>query len=331
LIYVAGNVAGFVMHGYGAEAQRLNETVLWWGLTGMCAIAAVSSWRMFMHLEATDGGDLHVRLPRSFQGEAAAPAAPGVEQTRGDHPVWLLAKKELRLQQLTLVIGGLYLVAWVTVSFLRYTVPGFVGELFAMVTVFSSGSIALLSGALASAEERQFGTLESQVLLPMPTWKQWAVKAGMVVGVAVLLAVGLPALLGYIDQSSRGIRLGGWYAVTVVSLATLSLYVSSVCTSGLQALLVSAATVVVLPMFLGPFVGGAVDWALRSLLPARQFAVPQSLTVPLALVLTASFIGLVLRFGLVNHRSSERSVRRIIQQVICIVVCFTLGVVLLSA
>ena len=327
LILAGGNAAGFAMYGYAAEARRLNEAVLWWGLTGLCAIAAVSSWRMFMHLEANDGGDIHVRLPRWGRNRIAAAAAPDLETARLDHPLWLLAKKELRLQQLTVAIGGLYLLGWVTVSILRQTVPGFPGELFAVATVFYSASVALLSGAMASAEERQFGTLESQVLLPMPSWKQFAVKAGMVVSVAVLLAVGLPALLGYVDESSRGIRLTGWYAVTLVALATLSLYVSSLCTSGLQALLVSAATVVVVPMLLGTFIGAAVEWALRSLLPARHFAVPQSLAVPLGLALVAGFLALVLRFALVNHRSSERSVGRTIRQVLCIVVCFFVGVV----
>ena len=38
--------------------------------------------------------------------------------------------------------------------------------------------LALLIGSLASAEERQLGTLEWQGLLPMASWKQWAAKVG---------------------------------------------------------------------------------------------------------------------------------------------------------
>ena len=53
----------------------------------------------------------------------------------------------------------------------------------------------ILIGSLASAEERQLGTLEWQTLLPSPAWQQWAVKVGVTFGLALLLGVGLPALL----------------------------------------------------------------------------------------------------------------------------------------
>ena len=63
-------------------------------------------------------------------------------------------------------------------------------------------AISLLAGSLASAEERQLGTLEWHALLPMSARTQWTVKAGMAVGVAVVLGLGLPALLSSLTRSA---------------------------------------------------------------------------------------------------------------------------------
>lgn len=332
LIHIAGDVAGFATYGFGPDAARLRLSVLWWGLTGLCAVAAVSSWRMFMHLEAIEGDDSHVRLPRWLRDRTPAAAAPDVGRVRRRHPVWLLAKKELRLQQLTFVISGIYLLAWSAMWLFRQIVPGFEGLPFAVVTAFYSGAAALLSGSLASAEERQFGTLESQVLLPMATWKQWTVKAGMTLGVALVLSAALPALLGSLSPSGDGLRVNWWFAGTIVLLTAGSLYVSSLCASGLRALLVSASVIVVVPMvlaFLASFLGPPVYWSLHRLLIGRQYGLLRSSTAPLAVALAAGVLLLVLRLALENHRSIEHSATHMWRQVAWITACVTLGVVLL--
>ena len=327
LIHVAGDVAGFTVYGFGPDAERLKLAVFWWGLTGVCAVAAVSSWRMFMRLEAIEGSDSQVRLPRWLRDPAAAAAAPDVERAR--HPVWLLAKKELRLQQLTFVVSGIYLLAWGALALVRQIVSGFEGIPIAALTVLHSGAIALLSGSLASAEERQFGTLESQVLLPMATWKQWTVKAGTTFGVVLLLAVGLPALLGRFSPSGDGLRVNGWFAGAIILLTAGSLYVSSLCASGLRALLASVFVIFVVPLLLGSFV---LAQCLRSSAVhswRRGTSLSRSWAEPLAIALATGFVALLLRFALVNHRSSERGLAHVWPQAIWIAAWLTLGVVLL--
>lgn len=329
LIHIAGDVAGVATYGMGTpEAERLKFAVLWWGLTGLCAIAAASSWRMFMRLEAIEGDDAQVRLPRWLRDRTAAAAAPDVERAR--HPVWLLAKKELRLQQLTFVVSGIYLVVWGTLWLLRLTVPGFEGIPFAIFTVFHSGAAAMLSGSLASAEERQFGTLESQVLLPMATWKQWTVKAGMTLGVALLLAAGLPAFLGHFSPSGDGLRVNGWFAGTIVLLTAGSLYVSSLCASGLRALLASISVIVsviiAVPLLLGSIFG---YWSFHLIWTASRSNLPRWSTAPLAIAAGAGLLALLLRFALVNHRSSERSGTHVWRQVAWIAAWLSIGAVIL--
>ena len=48
---------------------------------------------------------------------------------------------------------------------------------------------------VASAEERQLGTLTSQQLLPMAAWKLWAIKAGPALALALLLSILFPVFL----------------------------------------------------------------------------------------------------------------------------------------
>ena len=71
---------------------------------------------------------------------------------------------------------------------MRYLVPDLELDFFNVLSVFYSGLIALLVGSLACAEERQMGTLDCQVLLPMATWQQWSVKVAVVLGLSMVLA-----------------------------------------------------------------------------------------------------------------------------------------------
>ena len=283
LSHICGVVAGFATYGFSPDAERLELAVLWWGMTGFCAVAAVSSWRMFMRLEAIEGSDPHVRLPRWLRDPAAAAAAPDVERAR--HPVWLLAKKELRLQQLTFVVSGIYVLAWGALALVRHIVSGFEGIPIGALTVLHSGAIALLSGSLASAEERQFGTLESQVLLPMATWKQWAVKAGTAFGRGP--AAGGRACRHSSGSSARRPTASAStrrFAGVIVLLTAGSLYVSSLCASGLRALLASIFVIIVVPLFLGSFVIPAVFRTFHRSIPAG-YILPRSSVVPLAIAL----------------------------------------------
>ena len=333
MIFLAGDIASFSAHGFSPEAARLKFAVFWWGMAGSCTIAAVLSWRMFMRLEAIDGNDSQVRLPRWLRDPAAAAAAPDVERAR--HPVWLLAKKELRLQQLTFAVSGVYVLTWGALALVRHIVSVFEGIPIEALTILQSGSIALLSGSLASAEERHFGTLEPQLLLPMATWKQWTVKAGTTFGVVLLLAVGLPALLERFGPSGDGLRVNGWFAGTMILLAAGSLYVSSLCASGLRALLASVAVMVSVGIggsaLLRSVIGSNVYRTILSILSASQADVLRSWAEPLAIALAAGFLALVLRFALVNHRSSGRSATRAWPQVAWIAAWLTTSFLLLTS
>jgi hypothetical protein len=102
--------------------------------------------------------------------------------------------------------------------------------------------------------------------------------------------------------SGGAIRLNVWYACGILLMTTGSLYVSSLSTTGLRALLVSLPVSYVL-MFL------IVWWVRRELSP-----------LPLFLLLTA-VSAVALYFAFLNHRSTDRGAWRIGTQVLCMAGC----------
>jgi hypothetical protein len=288
----AVEIPGFLWLGAQLLFARPQKLPVFWSLMlGVSATAWVLGWRTFMRLEAIEGRGARVLWPLGRTAE--------VRPARDRHPVWLLVKKELCLQQLSFAVVAFYCASWLVLlvtGFLERTgkIPG--GEIFGGMTILYSGMLALLIGALASAEERQLGTLEWQVLLPMASWKQWAVKAGTAIGLSVLLAVGVPALLLF--MAGIGGRTNELYAVGVVLLGVvlmtvISLYVSSVCSSGLRAFLASLPVVFVL-LFIVVFLTEPLWWSS-----------------PLLLAPLAALVALVLWMALQNHRSAERGLRLI--------------------
>lgn len=281
----------------------LSAGVVWGATLGACVAAAVASWRLFMRLEAIDGRDPDVRLPQMLRRRTAAIVDASVDPARTRHPVWLLVKKELHLQQMTFAVTGVWVLIWITISAFTRIVPGFVGFPLPVVSILYGALLALLIGSLASAEERQIGTLEWQVLLPMATWKQWAVKVGTALGLAGLLSFGIPVVL-----AAGHVGVNAWHAGAIIILTTGSLYVSSLCRSGLRALMVSAPVMLAL--------------SVLSLYSAGVYGSPRALlAVPLAGV-----VALMLWFALENHRSAEHGARRVSQQVMWMAGCLGLGV-----
>lgn len=283
--------------------------VFWCGMVGICTVAAVLSWRMFHRLEANDGPDQELHLPPGWTASRTRHA----DQLARRHPVWLLVKKELRLQQLAFVVGALYGIGWATLSCLRYFVPEVFGPSLGAIAILYSGVQALVIGSLASAEERQFGTVEWQVLLPMAVWRQWVVKAATAIALALLLGVAGPVVLAYLDPSAD-IDVNLWYVATLIATFTVaSLYVSSLSASGVKAVLWSIPGMVSVIALLG-LLAWEVDRALYALSWDRSIAATfrdaASLTLWLLFGISAGFLALVLWFAMLNHRSSERGFAR---------------------
>jgi len=314
-----------------------------WGMGGVSALAGVLSWLLFVRLEAVDG---HGAAIARLSVRSASSALEARAATAGRRPLWWLAKKELRLQQLSFAVAGLSVVLWLVVVTVKWRSAGTVGALLDALTVITAGSIALLAGSLASAEERQLGTHEWHALLPLSASTQWAVKAGVAMIVALTVGLGLPALLSSLARSAQFSTAPPslTFAIVIVLVTVISLYVSSLCTSGLRALMWS------LP---AAFAGFAIVNSLLSrrgffgLFIYRVFAVGYAdvfrqlgarigaMVVALDLIPIALYVGvlgLLLRFASANHRSSDRGSRRMWNQglrlgaFVALVMCLGFGV-----
>jgi len=284
---------------------------LWASMLILSAIGAVSSWRWFMRLETIEGSPTEFRWP-GLRARAGSTAVAH-ETPRRIHPVRTLVAKELRLQQLTFVISALYGCAWIAALIVgRLTSVHDVEDGLLILTVVHGAIVALLGGSLASAEERHLGVLQSQVLMPMSMLLQWTIKAGVVIGLCVVLAMGLPAALILASYGASYIHVNVPFATVVVLLAAVALYVSSVCDTGMKALVLSgpaALTIFVLISLLGD----VVPW-LGRLVGFVQVGDPLGPWI-LALIGAIVFL-LLLGFGLRNHQSSDRSSLRIWRQIL---------------
>jgi hypothetical protein len=293
-------------------------------------------WRTFMRLEAIEGGGSEIRLPGWLRLSRGVSASS--ELTRR-HPVWLLVKKELHLQQMALTIAGLYVAGWAGVVSTRYLAPDLELDFFNVMTVFYSGLIALLIGSLACAEERQMRTLDWQVLLPMAMWKQWSVKIGVVVGLSMTLAMGLPALLtggvplpptAMLDDATGRLVV----AMLIGMLAVGGVYVSSLCSSGLWALLMSLPALLGTVLFVRVLADPMERVAFHIVWGLEPYMIPHSDgedAVLVVLLLGAGVLAVVLRLALTNYRSADRAPTRIGTQVICIASCLFVAMLLSSA
>src|SRR5205085_208520 len=153
-------------------------------------------------------------------------------------PLRALAAKELHLQQLSFVVAGVNVCGWAIFLLLQRVIPSLTRIPAGAVLLLYCTGLAVMIGALASAEERHHGTLDSQLLQPTPAFQQWTVKVGVTLGLALLLGVGLPLLLIQFTPHEvfRTIRISADLTVVIVLVTATSLYVSSVSTSGVQAM-----------------------------------------------------------------------------------------------
>ena len=180
----------------------MDAVALWSGTAVLAAATAFASCQRFMRLEVIDGRDQDIDVPQMLRRRPPASLAEPARASAARHAVWLLVRKELHLQHMTFAVAAVWFVIWLVESALTRAIPGFVGMPLPVVSIMFGAVLALLiPGALASAEERQLGTLEWQMILPMAASTQWAVKVRRRV---VTLSLGVPLA----RRRSRGINAG---------------------------------------------------------------------------------------------------------------------------
>jgi hypothetical protein len=283
-------------------------------------VAGVFGWQRFMRLEAIDGTSSALDFPRLL---------PAV---RRRHPLWMLMLKELRLQQLTFALVAVYLVGWASLSVVERFDARAVEIPLDVLTPLYLVLLTLLIGALASAEERQYGTISWQQLLPVRASRQWMVKVTVVFGLAALFGIALPWLLGRVSGAFTG-RVESFrtdLALLVVVSTALSLYLSSLCRSGVHAAVFS---IVLVPVALSVGIpvardlieswlraAGNVSWMADRSFSAWQFVERSSISA-----LAVFVVAVLVRLAYLNHRSAEWTRTDLLRQLLLIVVSLAVG------
>ena len=295
------------LYGDAATLAQANARMLDIFVHTMLAVVVLSAllmWRLFMRLEAIEGRGLELHLPAwLFKPRVHLAAARSVWQQ--------MLGKELHLQEITFVVSGLYVAAWLAVVLVGESLfPTRRAGLMTVATLLHAGAIPLLAGSLASAEERQLGTLGWQVLLPIAAWRQWAVKAAVVLVLSLGLAIGVPAILYALFASGpEPVRLGWPPAAAIAAVATVSLYASSLSTNGVRALLASASAI-----------GGVLLVAHITMNDVMPGWMPLAWDLPNAAwavlyAASAAVFAWLLWLGMKNHGSAERGAKRVLKQV----------------
>lgn len=273
----------------------------WWpGMLIVSALGAMGSWRLGARLEVTDFGRRSIRLPFvSRWGGRDTAVAPASR-----HPVMWLLGKELRLQQMSFGLAAVWAVCLGVLYARGQFEPRYLDGMLPLAFM-AMGTLPLVIGSIASAEERQLGTLEWQQLLPLGMEQQWMVKGGVVIGLSLLLGIGIPAVsLGAVNE---GGQIGDWIAVALLVLVITStaLYVSSLATSAIRAVVIAVCVLTAASVTI-PWLTFAVLRDLR--LPTTGLGLP----VPAALSILALPL---LYFGSRNHASAERPVDQLRRQI----------------
>jgi hypothetical protein len=333
MIELAGEIGGTAIYGvlHTNEIAAFKRTVFMWGMGAVVTFAALAIPRLFMRLEAIDGAGGEFALPSLARDASASPAMA----FRRRSPLWLLIKKELRLQQMSFIVAAFFALALAALMLVDRAIasgpgpgPGIPIEL---LTMLYTGLLAVLIGALPSAEEHQLGTRDWQACLPVSGAWQWAIKAITTFVLTVLLCLGAPALLFF----ATGVPFGNnrflpeWsfvgLAVIVLMASAVALYVSTVSTSGVKALVLTFPVILGLVAFVrtaGPlavvFGRSVMDLfdpqrhVLISLFEPRPDGVWTSKSYD-ALQIGVTVVGMALVAWLAgqNHRSNDRLGRRI--------------------
>ena len=259
---ITAELLAYVRYGAvdGPGPQALKLTLFSWTVLVACVAGAGMTWRVFSRLEVVEGPGQDISFPSllPWRRDRGSDAPASSER----HPIWLTFLKELRLQSMTFVIAGAYIAVWMLVMVLRRLYPDFVGLPLVPLSIMYMLMLAIVTGALAAAEERQFGTLQSHLLLPMAVWQQWLVKAATVLIVALLIGAAVPAALSAVSGTppDRPLPLRAWEPLTaaVVVLSMSSLYVSSLCSSGVRAVIFSMPVIGVSAAWIQVLVGIAL-------------------------------------------------------------------------
>jgi hypothetical protein len=308
---------------------------MWATLVPLCSIGLVLGWRTFLELEVPDGpaAAVHLELPRT--------SAVATSSLTRRHPLVLLALKELRLQQLAWTLALIYALLYVGLGIWRRGTQE-ADTLAQALTMFFAAVIAIVLGAVTTAEERQLGTHDANLLQPVPAWQQWTVKAGTALLSAAVLTILLPVALvsimppEHMDGFSRRGLIQPHMIWLVAFVVAVSTYVSALSQTTMRALVLTIAVLVSAAFFFQRVMLTGAELAWRAThnavgLPVLWSWLTRNQQFALWSVFIAGLVLMILWFAADNHRRADRGLVRIALQVVAVALVAVAGFTLAAA
>ncbi len=296
-------------------------------LAAYCAFIYWRGYATFKKLQVAESVPLELRLPDRFEGLLARPWGCIWAGVRG--PFASLVRKELRLQQPSFLITGLFcLIAAVGVC--GFLFPGdwgaeIVGGDFAVYLLL----IPFIIGAVAVAEERGWGISEWHLTLPASALRQWSAKMLVTLSASLFLGLLLPLALFLVGwfflrspHEAGSLPPASVVLIVVASellVASVAIYAGTFSTSALRAILWAFGIILVGCLVSGLAWGRVLESAHHWARPIHVFGPATGQGIEqLACWLVA--VGLFLILGLVqflawsNFRHSGLPARRFAAQ-----------------
>jgi ABC-type transport system involved in multi-copper enzyme maturation permease subunit len=335
VLTLIGAWIGARLYGYTKNVDHFQVLFMWATLVPLCAFGLVLGWRTFADLEAPDGhaAAVHLELPR-----ASAVATSSLTRR---HPLVLLAFKELRLQQLAWTLALIYALLYIGLGIWRRGTQE-ADTLAQALTMFFAAAMAIVLGAVTTAEERQLGAHDANLLQPIPAWHQWTVKAGTALVSAVILTIVLPVVLVTVmpPEHMEGFSRRGliqphmiWLVAFVVAV---SIYISALSQTTMRALVLTIAVLLLAAAFFQRVIITVAELAWRAThnavgLPVVWPWLTRNQQFALSSAFIVGLLVMILSFAAVNHRRADRGLVRIALQVAAVALVAVAGFALAAA
>jgi hypothetical protein len=229
-----------------------------------CAVVYWLGYAKFKRLEAVDTPSRELGLPAGLEALFVRPLTRMSAPFRG--PFATLLKKEFRLQQVSFLLAGVFVLIAVVGFCLVKRHPDVsagivVGDIVTYVLI-----LPLIAGAISVADEKGWGIAEWHLTLPPSALKQWSAKMLAALSMSLVLGLLLPAalflagaaLLGQLgDRTSLppALAILSWVLGQLL-VTSVAVYAASFSRTTLQAIL--AALVILVAG------GGAIWLAINS-------------------------------------------------------------------
>jgi hypothetical protein len=296
-----------------------------------CAAVFWRGHARFRQLEVFDSTAPDLSLPVRLEAVLARPLAKVSSRFRG--PIASLLKKELRLQQVSFLLAGVFcliaVMGFCVLPLYRGLGQGILGGDYGVFLVL----LPLVAGAMAVAEERGWGLSEWHLTLPPSTFQQWSAKMLAVLPTSVVLGLLLPATMFLVGEPLlRGngpgaaippVNVLGGFVLGQLLLASVAVYAASFSKTTMRAIL-AAFAILIADCWIS---GLTASWGIRTveplflptLLPRGHFVMP---------VLYASLLLLLCLtqwFAWSNFRRSGAPTRRLLVQLVVLLFAVAVG------